>query len=232
MNHRHLVDLVEKSFKWDWKNDSGSNSRQFPRSFRTIRLFKRKTAQTHVCLGVPGVHFSHPQRYALTLLNLVLGGGMSSRLFQSIREKLSLAYSIYSFLDFFEDTGTWGIYLATDAGQVQKAVRFAWKELKKVKKEALGKSELEHAKAQLKGNLVIGLENSSNRMNRLARNELFLKKYISVDQTMAEINKVRMEEIEQIAGQLFSPESFSAVILGPVSNGLQKELESSLNDQK
>ena len=229
VDHHRLVELVQQKLKPKPGDNSNSALRRFPNSFQEVKLVKRKTAQTHVCVGVPAFKFSHPRRQALTLLNLVLGGGMSSRLFQSIREEFGLAYSIYSFVDFFEDTGTWGIYLATDAGQVQKAVDFALRELKKVKKEALTKSELEHAKAQLKGNLVIGLENSSNRMNRLARYELYLKKCVSLDQTMADIEKTTSEDIQEVAQRLFQAQNLSSVILGPVSNGLQKGLESSLD---
>lgn len=229
VDHLRLVELVQKRLRPERRDNSNSSLRRFPSSFKEVRLVKRKTAQTHVCVGVPTFKFSHPRRHALTLLNLVLGGGMSSRLFQSIREKFGLAYSIYSFAEFFEDTGTWGIYLATDAGQVQKAVDFALRELKKVKREALTKTELEHAKAQLKGNLVIGLENSSNRMNRLARNELYLKKYVSLDQTMADIQKARSDDIQEVAQKLFRPENLSSVVLGPVSDGLEKGLESSLD---
>jgi predicted Zn-dependent peptidase len=230
IDHHSLVELVAKHFGPDGMGSAQLRPRQFPRPFRNIRLVKKRTAQTHVCVGVPAFRFSHPQRYALTLLNIVLGGGMSSRLFQTIRERMGLVYSIYSFADFLEDTGSWGIYLATDAGQVQKAVRVVLRELKRITKQALTKNELEHAKAQLKGNLVISLENSSNRMNRLARNELYLKRYLSLDQTVAAIGKVKREDVQDVARQLFIPERLSATVLGPVNNGLQKGLVLVLGD--
>lgn len=230
VDHHKLVDFAEKKLRLDSDHHRTFRKRKAPQAFQSVKLIKRKSAQTHVCLGVPAFKFSHPRRYALTLLNIVLGGGMSSHLFQSIREKLGLAYSVYSFVDFFEDTGTWGIYLATDGKQVQKAVQQALRELKRIKREALTKSELEHAQAQLKGNFVISLENSSTRMNRLARNELYLKKYVLLDQTMAEINRVTRDEIHEVARELFRPDHFTAVVLGPANNGLQKEIEASLDN--
>jgi predicted Zn-dependent peptidase len=229
ISHDRLVELVERKLKIDHQDGRVRLPRKNPSSFKEIKLFKRKSAQTHVCLGVPAFKYSHPQRYALTLLNIVLGGGMSSHLFQTIREKLGLAYSIYSFVDFLEDTGTWGIYLATDARQVPKAVTFSLKELKKIKRKLLTRSELLHAKEQLKGNIVISFENSSNRMNRLARNELYLKRYIPLEQSMKEIEKTTSEDIQVVANQLLQTERLTAVVLGPVENGLQRGLESSLD---
>jgi len=230
VDHHKLVDLVGKKLNLDSDHRHSHGLRKVPQALQSVRVIKRKSAQTHVCLGVPAFKFSHPRRYALTLLNIVLGGGMSSHLFQSIRERLGLAYSVYSFVDFFEDTGTWGIYLATDGRQVQKAVQQALRELKRIKREVLTKSELEHAQAQLKGNLVISVENSSTRMNRLARNELYLKKYVSLDQTMKEINRITRDEIQAVAQELFQPDNFTAVVLGPANNGLQKEIAASLDN--
>jgi predicted Zn-dependent peptidase len=229
VSHDRLVELVEKKLRMDKADGHFLPRRTNPRSFKEVKLFKRKGAQTHVCLGVPALKYSHPQRYALTLLNIVLGGGMSSHLFQTIREKLGLAYSIYSFVDFFEDTGTWGIYLATDAKQVPKAVDYSLREVKRMKREPLTRSELQHAKEQLKGNIVISFENSSNRMNRLARNELYLKRYIHLDQTMKEIERTTSEEIQAVANQLLQPDRLTAVVLGPVENGLQRGIETSLD---
>ncbi len=230
VSHERLVELIRKKLKLKSNHNPGQDFRKAPQAHRTVKLIRRKTAQTHICLGVPAFRFAHPRRQALTLLNIILGGGMSSHLFQSIREKLGLAYSVYSFVDFFEDTGTWGIYLATETGQVQKAVLQAMRELKRVKKKALSRKELEHAKAQVKGNIVISMENSSTRMNRLARNELYLKKYVSLDQTMAEINRVNSEDIQTVAQELFQNDNFTAVVLGPANGDLQKELQSILEN--
>ncbi|MCI0531438.1 MAG: insulinase family protein, partial [candidate division Zixibacteria bacterium] len=230
VNHSKLVRLVERKLKIGNGIRNSGGRRSYPRSYRAVKVTKRDSAQTHLCLGVPAVRYSHPDRLGVAVLNVLLGGGMSSRLFQTIRERLSLVYSIYSFLESYEDSGIWGIYLATDAGQLPRAIDYSLRELKKVKLNAVGRRELEDAKSQIKGNTVIGLESSSSRMHRLARNELYLRRYIPLDQTISDINKIKVDDIHRIAREMFRPENYSAAVLGPVKNGLGKSLRSDLNN--
>ncbi len=141
---------------------------------------------------------------------------MSSRLFQGIREKSGLAYNIYSYIDFFEDTGVFGIYLGTHRKSTAKAIDLVLKEIKKMKRNSLSRQELANAKYQLTGSLMLSLENTSNRMNRLARQELLLGKYVDLDETAKSINAVKRKEVIDVAVDLLDSDRLSAVILGPV----------------
>jgi predicted Zn-dependent peptidase len=161
----------------------------------------------------------------MLLLNSALGGGMSSRLFQRLREDLGLVYSVFSFLDFFADNGIFGIYLGTDRNNIGKALAAVKKEIDAVVDDRLSAAEIEKAREQLKGSLMLGLENTSNRMNRLARHELLANKYISLDDTVSAIDAVKADEILQIARSLFSPAQFSAVVLGPVKGDVYAALD-------
>ncbi len=180
-------------------------------------VVKKKTAQTHISLGVPTFPYSDKRRYALLVLSNILGGGMSSRLFQSIREKLGLVYSVYSFIDFFEDAGILGIYMGTHKSNAVRVVELVLKEIKRLKKNSVSSTELSDAKYQLKGNLVLALENTSQRMNRLARSELFLRHYLELDQIIDSINRVRAKDLIGLAGEFFRPDRLSAVALGPLA---------------
>ncbi|MGH8004212.1 MAG: M16 family metallopeptidase, partial [Limisphaerales bacterium] len=174
----------------------------------------KEVSQAHICLGFPSPSFKDKQRYACLVLNTILGGGMSSRLFQKVREEKALAYSIYSYQDFYEDAGVLGIYLATSPEQAAPAVELVLNELSKIKKEKPPRSEFESAKEQLKGNLVLGLESTSSRMNRLGRNELFLGEYVSLKQALGAIDAVKPAHVAEQAIRLFSEARLSAAFLG------------------
>ena len=141
---------------------------------------------------------------------------MSSRLFQTVREKLGLAYSIYSFMDFFEDTGVFGIYLGSHKRNAVRVIELVLKEISLLKRNHLSTKELSNAKYQLKGNLILGMESTSSRMNRLARNELFLNDYMSLDQTIDSISRIQEKDIIGMAEDFLVPDKLSTVVLGPV----------------
>lgn len=196
-----------------------------PKLTPVLKTVARKTAQTHVCLGIPAPSFNHELRPALLILNSILGGGMSSRFFQHLREDLGLVYTVFSYIDFFEDMGLFGIYLGTDKQNVKKALGAIKKEITAIYEEKLSKDELLNAKEQLKGGLVIGLENTSNRMNRLAKHEFLAKRNIGLNETISRIDAVTADEINEVAKMLFKDNQFSGVSLGPVKSNIYSALE-------
>lgn len=214
LNHNKLVDLCERSFKLSpenhtWKIISPAVSG------RGEYVFEKPVNQAHLCLGTTGLAYSHPLKYELLVLNTLLGGGMSSRLFQNIREKHGLAYSIYSFLDFYYDTGLIGIYLGTDKENLPQANRLLDKEIQRLLKAPVGNRELKEAKAQLKGNLMLGLESTARRMSRLAKSEIYLNTFQDIDVIIDNINRVTQESLWELTKTVFNPENFLRVTFVP-----------------
>ena len=224
LNHRKLVNLIKKYFNGNMQPGT-ANGRKLPSWQAELKTVKRKSAQAHICMGVPVPAYSDSNRPATLLLNAILGSGMSSRLFQHLREELGLVYSVYSYLDYYEDNGTFGVYLATDKNNVQKAVAAVRKQLDRIAQEPLPKDVLSNIKEQLKGGLVLGLENMSNRMNRLAKHEFFLERHITLDDTINMINSVTADQITDVAKTLFDYNKFSGVTLGPVKGNAFSALE-------
>jgi predicted Zn-dependent peptidase len=224
LEHDKIVELVQKYISTN--SVSPSTYRRKKPSYQIARkIFKRKSSQTHVCLGVPAVEFTHPMRSALLLANTLLGGGMSSRFFQHLRENLGLVYSVFSYVDYFQDTGVFGIYLGTDKKNVNKAVDGILIELNRLMTQKLSDDELNKIKAQLKGNLMLGLENTSNRMNRLAKHELLVGRYVSLDETIKGIDSVSPGQIMEISKQIFVLDKFTGVTLGPTIGNPYSALE-------
>jgi predicted Zn-dependent peptidase len=155
-----------------------------------------------------------PARYAVYLLNSMLGSGMSSRLFQTIREDRGLAYSIYSETSPFRDTGALSIYAGTAAGKITEVLRLTLEELRRLKEDTVPEAELRRAKDQLKSNIVLGLESSSSRMSNLARQEMYFGRSYSVDEITAEVEAVSSSDIQRLARQLFRPEAIALTVLG------------------
>jgi predicted Zn-dependent peptidase len=224
LDHQDLVGIIEKKFQFN-QTDKTPLVNQAPLEADHNKVaVNRKTAQTHICLGIPTFPYKDKRRYASLILSNILGGGMSSRLFQTIREKLGLAYTIYAFADFFEDTGVFGIYLGTHKKNTVRAMDLVLKEIRRIKKDMLSRQELSHAKYQLKGNLMLSLENTPSRMNRLARHELLLNQYVDLNETIDSINKVTGTEVIEVANNLFDLHKVSAVILGPVGQRVIKQI--------
>jgi predicted Zn-dependent peptidase len=217
LRHQDLVNETKRKFKFNSDPPPTRTGDPVIPSEPRRMVVKRKTAQAHISLGVPTFPYSDERRYALLVLSNVLGGGMSSRLFQSIREKLGLAYSVYSFIDFFEDAGILGIYMGTHKSNAARVMELVLKEMRRFEKNGLSLTELSDAKHQLKGSLVLALENTSQRMNRLARSELFLRDYLELDQIIDSIDRVKAKDLVGLARELFRPERLSVVALGPLA---------------
>jgi len=177
----------------------------------------KKLEQVHLLLGTQGLPATHPHRFTVAVLNTVLGGGMSSRLFQEIREKRGLAYSVYSYLSSFMDSGVLGVYVGTGEKTVSRVLQTILREMKKLSEDSLKPKELRAAKEQLKGNLLLSLESTDSRMSRLAKNELYFSRYISTEEIIEGIEKVASEEVSVLAQRMLRPESFSLTVLGPVT---------------
>ena len=175
---------------------------------------KRSLEQVQMCLGFPAPPVDSPDRFALYILNSMLGGGMSSRLFESIRENQGLAYSIYSELSPFRDTGSLSIYAGMSLDKTERVLALTLAELTRLKTEAVSHSELKRAKDQMKSNIVLGLESSSSRMSNLARQQMFFGRFIPVDEIVRDIDAVTPEDTLRLANQLFQPELLALTLLG------------------
>ncbi|HEY9137119.1 MAG TPA: pitrilysin family protein [Terriglobus sp.] len=196
---------------------TGASPERFPAPAATphITLRKKKSLeQVQICLGVPAPRVNHPDRYALYLLSSILGGGMSSRLFQSVREEAGLAYSIYSELSPYRDAGALSIYAGTSIEKTQEMLRLILEEFRRIKAEPVSDDELERAKNQSKGNIVLGLESSSSRMSNLARQQMYYGKFATVDEIIADVDRVTAADVQRLANDLLQADKISLTLLG------------------
>jgi len=190
-----------------------------------VHVVRRDLEQVHLCMGTKGISQTHPLRFASYLLNLLLGGSMSSRLFQEIREKRGLAYAVFSYLSSYSDTGLFTVYAGTTRNKVKKVIALIVRELRKFKEKPLPKEEVEKAKEQLKGSILLSYESTDNRMSRLAKGELYFNRFIPLKEILDEIKRVSTEDIQQLAQELFQKNAFSLVALGKVKeNEITPEL--------
>ena len=177
----------------------------------------REGAQTHIVIGSEAMRYAEPRRYALVLLSMLLGGGMSSRLFQRVREELGLAYSIYTFQQFYADTGMHGVYVATAPDTARAAFDAIREELARVAREGLPVDELEMGKSQLKGQMTLSLESVSARMYRAAAVELYGEPYRTLDDVLALVDAITADDVAAVAREFFDPDRQTALSLGPAS---------------
>jgi predicted Zn-dependent peptidase len=183
-------------------------------SARILLRHKKALEQVQICLGVPAPPITDENRYATLILNTVLGGGMSSRLFQTIREERGMVYSIYSDLSPYRDTGSLCVYAGTSVGKGLEVVDLILAEFSKLKQTELHAEELTRAKDQLKGNILMGLESSNSRMANLARQEMYFKNFMTVDEIIASIDQVEAAQVQAMAQHLFAPERIAVTLLG------------------
>jgi predicted Zn-dependent peptidase len=181
----------------------------------TTMEYTRPINQAHICLGTLAYSIPHPDRYALMLTNALLGEGMSSRLYQTIREEHGLAYTVYSFVNLLSDTGLFGAYLGTDRKNIKDAIDLVYHELDKLKRRHVPMAELRRTKSQIKGTMMLGLENMSGRMIRLGSAELYVEQYVSLDSILKRVDAVTREDIHRVANDVFDEKRFSVVIIRP-----------------
>lgn len=214
LEHASFVELVKNRFQQMKTVKNGRRSAR-PKIESSIRLRNKKSLeQVQICLGVPSYPIAHERRYASYLLNSLLGGGMSSRLFQNIRERQGLAYAIYSDLSPYRDTGCLCVYAGTSRESAAKVVKSVVQELSRMKLAVVSDEELRRAKDQLKGSLMLSLESSTSRMSNLARQEMYFDRFFTLDELIENIEAVRAEDLRTMAEEFFRTDSIAVTVLG------------------
>ncbi len=214
-DHDKVVEIVTKYFG-DLTSGEEIGDQQPITNYEADKIELTKAIeQTHLILGRRGLDYDHDDKFSLLLANTVLGGGMSSRLHQNIREKYGYCYTISTFNQSYRDTGLFGIYVGTDLDYVQHVRELIHNELNKLKEEEIPAKELSEAKAQLKGKLVLSLESTSNRMSRLAKSEIYYDRFITIDELIEEIDRVKPEEIQKFSQDFFDNDLYSEALLIP-----------------
>lgn len=220
INHQRFTDLVTKHFD-HMKPFASEYVSQPPKVVpRIIMRNKKSLEQVQICIGVPCHPIAHERRYASYILNTVLGGGMSSRLFQNIRERQGLAYAIYSDLNPYRDTGCLGVYAGTSRASAARVVESVIAEFRKLKSELVPDEELRRCKDQLKGSLMLSLESSTARMSNLARQEMYFDRFYSLDELIERVELVSADDLQALASEFFRTENIAVTILGNL-NGLK-----------
>ena len=216
LKHNRFVDLVRRSFG-SLRGSSVCERIEVPVARPGKEGLRKELEQVHLLIGSPAPAAVSPERHAAFLLNSVLGGSMSSRLFQEIREKRGLAYEVYSYLTPYMDAGLFGIYLGTGRDRVREVLGLVRECLERSCSERLTEEELRSAKELIKGNFLLGMESTDNRMTALARNELCFGRQVTPEEIIEQIEAVGSEQIRMLAGKMFRPEALTVAALGPVS---------------
>ena len=215
--HEKVLELVQREFG-HLTASNGVEQEAPPKTSAPIHVERKKDLeQVHLCLGVPSLPMAHERRFGIAVLNNLLGGGMSSRLFQNIREKRGLAYAVFSEITPYSDTGMFSVYAGTAKETVGEVLDLTIAELRAMKESRVSEEELRRAKNHLKGSLMLSLESTSSRMSNLARQELYFGRFYSLDEILASIEAVTSEDVQVLAQEFFRPELISATVLGPVN---------------
>jgi predicted Zn-dependent peptidase len=219
LKHQEVVDMIGATFGQIPKSNR-ARTRVRPDPISTTNVWKRELEQVHFCLGTKGLQYNHSLRFASYILNTILGGGMSSRLFQEIRENRGLAYSVYSYLPTYIDSGLVVVYAGTNESSFQEVIDLILKEFNRLKKEPFKNGELKTAKEQLKGNLLLSLESSDNLMTRLAKNEIYFQGYLPVGMILKGIDEIEEETVRHLANDIFDERFFCLTVLGPMNGNV------------
>jgi predicted Zn-dependent peptidase len=219
VTHRQVRDLVVRAFEGLPTFSEPLNGGP-PSVVPRIVIRNKDLEQSHVCLGTSGYRQDHEDRYSSYVLNTILGGSMSSRLFQNVREKRGLAYAVFSGLSAYRDTGSMTIYAGCANTAVEELIDVVIAELRRLKDEPMPESELRRAKDHLKGSLMLNLESTSSRMSHLARQEIYFDRQFGLDETLEGVERVSTGEVQRVARDLFSDGSLAATIVGAV-DGLE-----------
>jgi len=214
--HARLIDLLNAHFG-KLARSVVPKKEEPPTFTHALSVKKKQLEQVQLCMGCKGLPIAHEDRYVLSALNTVLGYSMSSRLFQEVREQNALAYSIYSYVTSYRDAGLLTVYAGTGPSNTLEVVRLVLKEFKKIKEDGITPAEELRVRNQIKGNLILSLESSNSHMSRIARQEIYFGKYLSMDDIIKEVEKVTGEQVRRLARQLFTPENITLTILGPLA---------------
>jgi predicted Zn-dependent peptidase len=217
VSHQALVNSLNSTFG-KIKKRAEAKPPKAPKVIRGIKLVKRDLEQVHLCMGVSVPPMTDSKRFQLYLINTMLGSGMSSRLFQEIREKRGLAYSVYSYLNLCKDTGSLIVYAGTSKESFSEVVGLVLNEFDKLATE-LTDVQLQHTKNQLKGGIVLGLETTDARMMKIAKDEIYFGKSMSIKELVKEVDRVRVEDVKDSVRKLLNPER---ITLAAIGGGIKK----------
>jgi len=215
LDHDRIVELVADRFSEGVDGRKTLRAGIAPRPIRGVNVHRRPTEQAHIVMGTQGLHRSHEDRYVLAALDTVLGGGMSSRLFQEVREKRGLAYAVYSYSSMFADTGTFAVYAGTTPQNAHTVMDIITTELASVAANGITPQELERAKGHLRGALVLSSEDPGSRMNRLGRQQLALGEIMSLDELIARFEALEIEDLKRVAEEILGAGSPHITVVGP-----------------
>jgi predicted Zn-dependent peptidase len=219
LQHEQVRELVGRRFK-NVAIESQPAGEVPPTVVPKIQIRRKELEQSHICLGASSYPQNHDDRYSSYVLNTLLGGSMSSRLFQNVREKRGLAYAVFSGLSAYRDAGSFTVYAGCANEAVGEVIDLIVEELRGVKDKLVSESELRRSKDHLKGSLMLGLENTASRMSHLARQEIYFDRQFGLDETLQGIERVTAGDVQRVASDLFAPGSLAATVLGNV-NGLE-----------
>lgn len=217
IKHETVVEKLTPIFS---KLGAGSNKppKLPPAMTKDLVCHNKETEQVHMVIGTPGYKLKHQDIYAVQIISNILGGGLSSRLFQEIREQRGLVYSVYAYHSSYHDTGLFAVYAGLSKQNVDQTMELIFKELKDISEKGITKSELQRAKDQLKGGMMLSLENTNTRMSRLGKSEIYLGKVLSLDELLEKAYKVTNDDIRRVTKQLFCPENFAMSAVGSWQN--------------
>lgn len=187
-----------------------------------LNIVNKDLSETHICLGLKGIPYNSEERYSLHLLNTVLGSGFSSRLFQNVREKRGLVYSIYSYHISYFDAGLWSVYAGADRKNANEVIDITINEMRNLSR-SITAAELQRAKAQLKGNLILALESTSNKMTNIAKQEIYYGKYFSPPEIIKMVEAITLDEVKELSSRLIEDKPFALTTYGPVKEADLKE---------
>jgi predicted Zn-dependent peptidase len=216
VDHNRLVDYFRASFEALPDHDKTFPARPAPLPTPTVSSYTKELEQVHLCLGAQASSLSGERRFAEAIFNTILGGNMSSRLFQEIREKRGLAYSLYSHVSGYRDTGLVRIYVASDKEEINRVLELIGQLIKGMQNGDLSVGDIARAKEYLIGGILLGSENVDNLMMQLAKNESVFDRYIPHEETIAELKKVSLDEVVEASQRIFSGGTVSLTVLGPV----------------
>lgn len=224
LEHARVRELVERAFPGGAPTGHPLDERR-PKPAPGFAVRDKDLEQTHICLGTTAHAQCDEDRYVGYVLNTVLGGSMSSRLFQNVRERRGLAYAIFSGLSAYRDTGLLTVYAGCASESVEQVVDLVEDELGALKRSAIPEAELRRAKDHLKGSLVLGLENTASRMSQLGRQEIYFDRHFGLEETLAGIERVTADDLQRVAAALFADGALAGMVLGPL-DGLSASLVS------
>ena len=214
VDHHSLAERVEALFE-DRGGEKVERSAKHPEPRIGVKVYKRPTEQAHIVIGTESLPRNHPDRHALAVLDTILGGGMSSRLFQEIREKRGLAYSVFSYRSLFADTGSFAVYAGTTPQNADDVIQIVHAEIQKVLDTGITEAELTRAKGHVKGALVLSSEDPGSRMNRLGRQQITTGEIMSIDELIELFESIELSDLDRVAHKVLERDRFQVTVVGP-----------------